>query len=51
MILDIMLDQALAFFASVSVANRSRYLFCFVVLKFNDKLPLRYQRALRHVCI
>jgi len=39
MVLNIILKEPFAFFASVGLSDRSRYFFGFFVLKFNDEFP------------
>jgi hypothetical protein len=48
MVLDIVLEESLTFFAGVGLADCSRYLLGFFVFKFNDELPLG-EDSLGHV--
>src|ERR1700726_1394607 len=53
MVLHLVLKKSLAFFASVGLSDRSRYLFGFFVLVFvfNDEFPLCTESILGHACI
>jgi hypothetical protein len=50
-ILHFVFNTGLTLLLSISLPDSSRYLFCFIVLKFNDEFPLRKDGSLGHAQI
>ena len=51
MVLHLKIKKSLAFFASVGLSDRSRYLVGFFVLKLNDEFPFSTESIPDHACI